>query len=90
MLKVYHIERGLLIQVFKSPQEIDPDFGIWENPEYWALESGIQLKKSGIALTSPGSTDKNWNPVPGIRNPLRRIQNSITWDDFKRKCAELA
>ena len=54
------------------------------------MESGIQFKKSGIALTSPGSTDKNWNPVPGTRNPFLRIQNSITWDDFKRKCAELA
>ena len=69
---------------------MDPDFGIWENQEYWALESGIQLKKSGIALTSPGSTDKNWNTVPGIRNPLCRIQNSITWDDFKGKSAEQA
>ena len=71
------MERGLLIQVFKSPQEINLDFGIWENQEYWALESGIQLEKSGIALTSSDSTDKNWNPVPGIRNPLRRIQNPL-------------
>ena len=49
------------------------------NPESWALESGIQLKESRIPLTieiqNPSSTDKNWNPVPGIRNPPCGIQN---------------
>ena len=48
------------------------------NPDSWVLESGIQLKESGIALMigiqNPSSTDKNWNPVPGIRN-RRGIQN---------------
>ena len=37
------------------------------------LESGIQLKESGIILTTgiqnPSSTDKDWNPVGGIHNP---------------------
>ena len=55
--------------------------GIWNpgkicmwNPDSWILESRIQLKESGIALIqNPSSTDKNWNPVPGIRN--RRGQN---------------
>ena len=39
----------------------------------------IQLKESGIPLTIrvqyPSSTDKDWNSVPGIRNPPRGIQN---------------
>ena len=43
------------------------------NPESWALESGIQLKESGIPLAigiqNPSSTEKDWNPVPRIRNP---------------------
>ena len=45
---------------------------LW-NPESWVLESGIQLKVSGIPLTigiqNPSSTDKYWNPVSGIQNP---------------------
>ena len=54
------------------------------NPEPWALESGIQLKQSGIPLTigiqNPSSTDKDWNPVPSIRNPGRGIQNpTLSW-----------
>ena len=36
------------------------------------MESGIQLKESGIPLPigiqNPSSTDKYWNIVPGIRN----------------------
>ena len=50
------------------------------NPESWVLETGIQLKESGIPLTigiqNPSSTDKYWNPVPGIRNPRCGIQNT--------------
>ena len=62
--------------------------GIWENiknnQEFWVLESGIQLKKSGIPLMigiqNPSYTDKDWNPVPGIRNPLPEIQNPrLSW-----------
>ena len=54
------------------------EIGIWTNfargtLESWALESGIQLKESGISLTigiqNPGSNDKYWNPAPVIRNP---------------------
>ena len=41
----------------------------------WALES----RNSGIPLTIgiqfPSSTDKDWNPVPGIRDPWRGIQD---------------
>ena len=44
------------------------------------MESGINLKESGIPLKisirNPSfTTDKDWNPVPGIRNPWRGIQN---------------
>ena len=45
---------------------------LW-NPEYWDLESGVQLKESGLSLAigieNPSSTDKDWNGVPVIRNP---------------------
>ena len=52
------------------------------------MESGIQLKDSGILLTigiqNPSSTDKYWNPVPGIRNPHRGIQNpGLSWIPYK-------
>ena len=37
------------------------------------LDSEVQLKESGILLTiwihNPGFTDKDWDQVPGIRNP---------------------
>ena len=43
----------------------------------WALESGIQLKESGIPQTigiqNPSSPGKDRNPVAGIRNPWRGI-----------------
>ena len=53
----------------------------WES---WALESGVQLKESGIPLAigiqNLSSGDKGWNPVIGIRNPSRGIQNPRpTW-----------
>ena len=54
------------------------NFCLW-NPEPWALESGIQLKESGIPLTigiqNQSSTDKDRNPVPGIWKQRREIQN---------------
>ena len=54
------------------------NFFLW-NLGSWALESGIQLKGSGIPLTTgiqnPRSTHKGWNPVPGIRNPWFGIPN---------------
>ena len=56
---------------------------IW-NQESWALESGIQLKESGIRLTigirNPSSTDKDWNHVLRIRNPQQRVQHpTLSW-----------
>ena len=48
-------------------------FLLWK-PESWALE----LKESGISLTigiqNSSSTNREWNPVPKIRNPRRGIQ----------------
>ena len=51
------------------------------------LESGMQLKESGIPLPigiqNPSSTDKYQNPVPGIRNPQCGIQNPrLSWIPF--------
>ena len=43
---------------------------IW-NPESWALESGIPLT---IGIQNPSSTEKYWNPVPGIRNTAQGIR----------------
>ena len=50
------------------------------------MESGILLR-FGIQ-NYPSSTDKDWIQVPGIRNPLRGIQNptdldSLTWGEFE-------
>ena len=58
--------------------------GVQLNSESWVLGSGIQLRESGIPLTigvqNPISTDKDWNPVPGIWNPRYGIQNpSLSW-----------
>ena len=56
-------------------------FYLW-NPEKWALEYGIQLKESGIPLTSgirnPPSIDKECGTQymePRIRNLQIGIQN---------------
>ena len=59
------------------------NFSLW-NLESWVLESGIQLKESGILLKigiqKPSSTDKDCNPVPGFRNPRGGIQNPrLSW-----------
>ena len=39
----------------------------------------MHLNKSGIPQTirtqNPSSTEKDWNPVHGIRNPRRGVQN---------------
>ena len=56
---------------------------LW-NPESLVLESGIQLKESRIPLMIetqiPSSSDKDWNPVPGIWNPQCEIQNPrLSW-----------
>ena len=52
---------------------------IAESERFLLMESGIQLKESGIRLTirirNASSTGTVRNPIPGIRNPGRRIQN---------------
>ena len=57
------------------------DFCLWPYEESLALESGKQLKESGIPLTigirSPSSIHKVPNPVPGILNLPREIRNPI-------------
>ena len=56
-------------------------FCLW-NPESWTLESGIQLKESGIPINTgiqnPSSRDKDWNPVPEIRKSTAWNQESKT------------
>ena len=61
-------------------------FSLMES-ESWVLESGLQLKESGIPLTigiqNPSSTDKYWNPVSGIRNPRCGVHNPrLSWIPF--------
>ena len=48
------------------------------------MVSGIKLKGSGISPTigiqNLSSTDKDWNPLTGIRNTRRVIQNlRLSW-----------
>ena len=55
-----------------------------ESGKILLMESGIQVKESGIPLTiviqNPSSTDKYWNPVPRIRNPQCEIRNPrLSW-----------
>ena len=72
----------------KSEFRTPGSFFSW-NPESWALESGIQLKeyrtlvKNGIQY--PNFTNKDRNPVPGIRNLGRGIQNQrLSWIPLHR------
>ena len=61
---------------------------LW-HPESWSLEFGIQLKESEVLLTigihNLSATDKDWNEVPGIRNPRAwnpessTILDSLAW-----------
>ena len=63
---------------FWNPESMK--FCLW-NPKSWALESGIQLKGSGIQ--NPSSTDKEARIQYlecGIRNPWRGILNPrLNW-----------
>ena len=61
---------------------------LW-HPESWSLEFGIQLKESEVLLTigihNLSATEKDWNEVPGIRNPRAwnpessTILDSLAW-----------
>ena len=76
-----------VIQIPESRKLRLVESGMWEtfSCESVALESGIQLKESGIPPTigsrNLSVTDKKiWNRVPGIWNPQREIQNPrLSW-----------
>ena len=77
--------RSTVVRI-RNPWRWYPEYSC-RNPKTWALESGIQPKESGIPLTieiqNPSSTDKNWNPVSGIRN-----QQCEVWKGRGRKGRE--
>ena len=53
-------------------------FYFW-NPESWVLESGIRNVLT-IRIQNPSSSDKDWNPVPRIRNPRRGFASpQLSW-----------
>ena len=56
------------------------------NVESWVLESGIQLKESGIPLTiqNPSFTEKCRNPVPGIDSMEPRIRDCLGFSSLTR------
>ena len=59
---------------FRNPGKFACEF---RNPWLWNRntahkESGIPL---AIGIQNPSSTQKDWNPAPGIRNPWRGIRN---------------
>ena len=63
------------------------NFSLWSPGKFFIVQSGIlsigiQDTTQGIwdapltiGLRNPSSTDKDWNPVPGIWNPWHGIQN---------------
>ena len=68
------------IRIPESGKFLFVESGIRENQESWVLESGIELRESGIPVTigiqNPSSTDKYWNPVQsGIHGVESRIQD---------------
>ena len=72
----------------KSEFRTPGNFFSW-NLESWALESGIQLKEYRtllkIGIQNPNFTNKDRNPVPGIRNLGRGIQNQrLSWIPLHR------
>ena len=72
----------------KSGFRTPGNFLLW-NLESWALESRIQLKESRILLMigiqNPNFTNKDRNPVPGMQNPGRGIQNQrLSWIPLHR------
>ena len=53
-------------------------FYFW-NPKSWVLESGIRNVLT-IRIQNPSSSDKDWNPVPRIRNPRRGFASpQLSW-----------
>ena len=56
----------------RIPKNVD-NFSLW-NPESWALESGIQLKESGIPLMIGIQ-------VPIHQNPFNLISNNFCFSE---------
>ena len=74
-------QRNLLGYENKCTRLWNPKYGKISIMESGILGFGIRNTAQGIRNPSnnwnqnPSSTDKYWNPVPGIRNPQRGIQN---------------
>ena len=46
---------------------------------------GIRNSTNDCRIQNPSFIDKDWNPVPGIRNPLHEILNPrLFWIPFHR------
>ena len=53
---------------------------VLESGKFLLVESGIQIKESGIGIQNPSSTNKDWNPVqPSTWNP-----ESTAWSSESR------
>ena len=60
---------------YKLPFVRNPDSGFPIIRKTFSWGTGIRL-----TIGIPNSTDKHWNPVLGIRNPRRGIQNPrLSW-----------
>ena len=87
MLKTPHVRKsgfqtpGNFSRGIQNPGKILP-------VESGILGFGIRYKAQGIrnpgpletGIQNPNSTDKDWNPVPGIPNPRHTMQNPrLSW-----------
>ena len=67
--------------------------GIRNRKKFLLVECGIlgfTIQNTAQGIQNPSSTDKDGNPVPGIRNPWCGIQSkttldSLTWGDHSRR-----
>ena len=56
------------------------EFGILGFPMRNTSQTLKNSESTTIGIQNPSATDKGWNPVPGIRNSWRGIQNpSLSW-----------
>ena len=61
------------------------EWGILDQ-EPWALESGIQLKESGIKVSLKKTWSSTWNPESTAWNQeSKTVLDSLTWGDFTYK-----
>ena len=77
-------------RILNSPHVRESRKFCLQNPKSWALESGIQLKKSGISLTIgiqnsvPVNKDYNLVPGTGIHGVESRIQDCLGFPYMER------